>query len=520
MNTDDEAAPTCRRAPEPPVRVRSEAGIPWLSRPSLLVAALALASTMGCSQEAGQPGVSGAEAEKPAEGEAMLEDRVDAVFQEWDRDDTPGCAAGAIQDGELVHSGGYGVADLEEGRPLDDESVFYLASVTKQFTSGVVADLALEGELDLDDSLAEWFPELPDWARDVRIRQTANNVSGIRDYLDLMRVAGWDFADVYTADDILGLIARQQDLSFDAGERYLYSNANFFLQALLVERATGESLRDYAHQRFFEPLGMDLTHFHDDHTEPVTNRVLSYEPAGEENGSSGSGRDFELSYMENTDWIGAGAGNLHTTIRDLARWEAHIQDLEEEGDPWIEKVRTPGVTLDGDTVDYAFGTRLAHWNELATVGHGGGWMGFRNHYLRFPEQRFAVAVLCNLGTVNPAELAREVAAIYLKEKIHRALEPFEGLYRSADVDGAEYRVVAEDGGLVLERLREGDRTELQPTGEPSKYEGTWDYDGDTRSMDVVFESPSPGEEGDAPAPALEVSTGRAWDVRFERVEGP
>lgn len=503
------------------------------------------------------------------EGGAAPSERVDRIFSEWDRDDSPGCAVGVFRDGETLHAAGYGMANLEEGTPLDEESVFYLASVTKQFTSGVVADIALRGDLSLHDPVARWFPELPPWAEEVTIRHMVHNLSGIRDYLDLMRLAGLDFADVYTADDLLELIAAQRDLNFRPGEQYLYSNSNFFLQALLVERATGESLREYAHRRFFEPLDMAATHFHDDHTDDFANRVLSYQPDGDDRASGEAGSDhldyghadagdvvsghvadlgpgettdrgsanaadlgpgdpteratddFRLSYMFNTDWVGAGAGNLHTSIRDLARWERHLLEREAEGDRWMELTQTPGVTLAGDPVGYAFGIGTGHWSDLRTLGHGGSWMGFRNHYLRFPDQGLAVAVLCNLGTIDAGARAREVAAIYLEEEIHEALAVYEGLYRSEDVGGSEYRVLAEDGGLVLERLREGDRTRLVPESERGRFRGTWRYGDQTRSLDVVFDRTgvdAAGRDG-AQVPALEVSTGRAWGVRFERVDG-
>jgi CubicO group peptidase (beta-lactamase class C family) len=443
------------------------------------------------------------------------EARVDALFREWDRPDSPGCAVGVIRDGSLEYARGYGIANLDYGLPITPESVFYLASVTKQFTAGVVARLALEGEVDLDAPVGRYLPELPDYGEGepIVVRHLAQNVSGIRDYLDLMRISGLRFEDVHTREGILGLITSQEELNFPPGSRYLYSNSNFFLLALLVERATGLTLREYGERHLFRPLGMEATHFHDDRAEIVRNRVTSYHPS--EEGA------FHVSYMANTDWTGVGAGNLHSSIEDLARWEAHLQRLEAGGDPWVALTQTPGVVTGGDTIDYAFGLRVGSHKGLRTVSHGGGWMGFGNHYLRFPDARFAALVLCNAGTADAGTLAREVAEIYLEDEFATGLGELEGVYRSSEATGAEYRVSVEAGDLVLHRLRERDRVVLEPTGDADHYRGTWNYGAQTRSMEVRFQRE--GVEGGADAgkrriSALRVDTGRAWGVRFDPVE--
>ena len=241
-----------------------------------------------------------------------LRQRIDEVFSEYDRTNGPGCAVGLVQDGLLAYARGYGIGQMDHAVPLDETSVFYLASVSKQFTAAAVLIAEHEGYLALDDDIRTHIPEFPDYGVPVTVRQLLHPTGGVRDYLTLMSRAGTPYENILTDESMLGLIARQKELNFEPGSEHLYSNSGYVLLAEIVKRATGRSLREYAHQKIFQPLAMTNTHFHDDRTQIVKNRVFSYDP-----GPDGSWR---TNYLMNFDKVGD--GGLYSSVEDLARWDA------------------------------------------------------------------------------------------------------------------------------------------------------------------------------------------------------
>jgi hypothetical protein len=171
-----------------------------------------------------------------------------------------------------------------------------------------------------------------------------------------------------------------------------------------VERVTGRSLRDFCAERVFGPLGMWDTHFHDDHREIVRSRAYSYAPR--------EGGGFQHSVLS---YATVGATSLFTTVEDLARWDQNFYDAKVGGRTVVELMQTPGALNDGERIKYALGLNIGEYRGLRTVEHSGADAGYRSHLIRFPGQRFSVAVLCNLGTMIPSELARRVADVYLAE---------------------------------------------------------------------------------------------------------
>jgi len=378
--------------------------------------------------------------------------QVDALFEEWDRPTSPGCALGVIRDGALVYARGYGSANLERGTPITPTSVFYIASVSKQFTASAAVLLALDGRLSLDDDVRQYVPELPDYGSTITVRHLLTHTSGLRDYLSLMEYAGMSLEQPWEPADILALIARQEELNFAPGTQYLYSNTGYFLIPIIVERITGQPFRAFADERIFRPLGMRDSRFHDDYTRAVERRVLSYRADRDD--------DFELDFLEMFDQVGS--GGLLTTVEDLARWDDSFYTGVVFGTEFLEALQTRGVLANGDTIRYALGLQISDYKSVRTVSHGGSMMGFRTHLLRFPDERFSVICLCNLGGIDPGGLAYRVADRYLEDRFHEQLTAFAGSYRSRELGNAvELRVAA--GALML-HPPVGDPVELRSLG--------------------------------------------------------
>lgn len=366
---------------------------------------------------------------------------VDSLFAVYDRPGSPGCGVGVIRDGAFAHRADYGTADLARGRPLGPRSTYYMASVSKQFGAAAVALAALQGRLSLDDDVRKYVPELPEYERPITIRHLVHHTSGLRDYLGLLGLAG-RLAGVNADADVVRLIARQRALNFPPGTRYSYSNSGYMLLSVVLERATGRSLREFAEQEIFAPLGMRDTYFYDDHTAPHRagdRRAIGYHPV--------RAGGFESGVLPNFEQVGD--GGLFSTVEDMLLWDRNFYDGRVGGPAFLDLIHSTGRLADGTELDYAFGLRVTDYGGLRTVVHSGVFQGYRTIIQRFPAERFTVVILCNVGTATPEELAPAVADIYLAQALDRAQAELAGDYWSEELEVSR-RVTVRGGRVFLD----------------------------------------------------------------------
>src|SRR5262245_20844180 len=269
--------------------------------------------------------------------------QVDSVFARFTTPGSPGCALGVMRDGRLVYAKGYGLASIELNRPITPSTIFDLGSVSKQFTALAVVLLAQDGKLSLDDEIQKYLPEIPRYSRPVTIRHLLHHTSGLRDYIDLLGWSGVQEESVTGDRDALAILARQQAPNFEAGAEYLYSNTGFFLLSVIVRRASGRSLRAFAAERIFGPLGMRHSFYLDNHNEIVPDKAGSYSPRG-------SGFQLALANWEQT-----GDGGVQTSVEDLLQWERNFGSGAVGGELAIRTLEVPGVLNNGTAINYALG---------------------------------------------------------------------------------------------------------------------------------------------------------------------
>jgi CubicO group peptidase (beta-lactamase class C family) len=360
------------------------------------------------------------------------ERKVDSVFAEYAKPGSPGCALGVIRDGKFVYRKGYGMGSVELGVPLSAESVFYMGSVSKQFTAAAVVLAQEQGYLSLDDDVRKYIPEIPNYGHTITLRQMLHHTSGFRDFLSLFVLAGRDVADVHSEAEIIDMIARQKRLNNVPGEEWLYSNTNYYLLGVVIERATKKTLNEFATENIFKPLGMTHTRFYDDHTLVLPGRVAAYDP----------GKGGKLLVDWSTQYDIVGAGGLMSTVDDLLLWDQNFYQNKLGKGTLVKELQTKGVLNDGKQISYALGLEVSSYRGLPTVGHSGALYGYRTNILRFPEQRFSVVCLCNLQSAAPGNLSRKVADIYLGEELHaeasEAPAPNEKGYPAADEFAGKY----------------------------------------------------------------------------------
>lgn len=342
--------------------------------------------------------------------------QVDELFAPYTLEETPGTAVAVVRNGAIEYQKGFGMANLEYGIEVTPQTVFHVASLSKQFTVFSVLLLEREGELSLDDDIRKYIPEVPDFGKTITLRHLASHTSGLRDQWDLLSMAGWRMDDVITTEHILKMVSRQEKLNFEPGEEFIYCNTGFTLLAEVVARVSGVSFADFTRTRIFEPLQMNNTLFYDDHEKIVENRAYSYYPEG---------TGFKKSPL---NFANVGATSLFTTVEDLSLWTLNFADAK-VGNPEIFKImNTPAVLNDGRTFGGALGQFVGQYKGVDEIQHGGADAGFRSFLTRFPKESLSVIVLSNEASFSADRMAHEVAEIYLGNAVQNT-EP-----RIADVE--------------------------------------------------------------------------------------
>jgi CubicO group peptidase (beta-lactamase class C family) len=334
-----------------------------------------------------------------------ISDQVDAIFAKYDQPNSPGCAVGAIQDGKLVYARGHGFADIEHDIALDERSAMRIASITKQFTATAILLAAQQGKLSLGDDIRKYLKWFPDYGHRITIANLIHQTSGIRDYINVGFVGGERLEDTHEEPDFIATLRRQTALDFEPGTRWAYSNSNYLLLELILQAATGESLRAFGERNIFSPLGMKETFFGDRTAEVVPNAASAY----------GVGPDGKPRVKWTHYYAMGGDGMLVTTVRDLALWDANFYaNRLGRGNELIDALRDHGRLNDGGSADYGGGLMFGLYRGLPFEFHNGAFLGFQANLMRFPQQHFSSIVLCNAENAEPSYFSRKIADIFLK----------------------------------------------------------------------------------------------------------
>ena len=357
-----------------------------------------------------------------------LSKKIDSLF--GDRSEKPGCAVGVIENGEYIHSEGYGLANLEHEIPIGKDTIFRIGSVSKQFTTMAIAILEEKERLSFDDEMKTHIPDLVDYGEEVTINHMIHHYSGLGDY-EYMDYPGrfknavgeefrWGNEDYLTNDEFHDLI-KTLPLIRKPEKKFHYSNTGYVLLALVAENASGMSLRKLAEKEIFNPLGMNNSFFNDDVNLPFKNRADAYTPIKE--GSN----DYKIN-VTNLSWIGD--GGVYTSLNDFIKWDQNFyenklgngnESLIQTMEMTFEETKTikRNQKMDKERENentYAFAQNLAYYNGYKRWSHSGSWVGWLAHYARFPDLGFSTVVFCNTNEIDATVIADKVVDIYFKTK--------------------------------------------------------------------------------------------------------
>ncbi len=390
--------------------------------------------------------------------------------------DGPGCVAGVELAGASPIIVARGQADLERDAPLTSATVLETGSLAKQFTAAAVVLLVQDGRLSLGDDIRRYLPEMPDYGTPITIRHLLSHTSGLREQWSLLALTGnGPGAQAHTNAMILDLASRQKGLSFAPGAEFLYTNTNYVLAAMIVERVSGASLQTFTHDRLFGPLGMDHTTWREDFRTVVRERANAYAPT-------------EAGFAANMPFTSVyGNGGLLTTVGDLLRWNAFLdKPATLRGGPALAAaLQTPGQLTDGSPLDYGLGLEITRDHGRRLVSHSGSTAGYKAWLGRYPEAGVSIALMCNNGGIDPSAMGEQIArraltaagyaqaeaAVAASKSVATVQAPkdltrYQGLFRDP-VAGDLIRLEAIGGQLVLKR---GASHVLAPLGQ-DRFEG-------------------------------------------------
>jgi len=306
----------------------------------------------------------------------------------------PGCGIGvASRHGRAQVA--FGLEDIAAGKPIDDDTIFDLASNSKQFTGALVMRLVAAGRLSLDDPVAKHVPRMARYPHAVKIAQLLHHVSGIPEYFDAL--AGRE-DEVVTQSEAVDLIAASKP-DTPPGTEFAYTNSNYVLLAEVVESVAGKPFADVLRTELFTPAGMTSASV-GEASPPTAHLASSYEKGSTEPASS--------------RWQQYGDGAIRTTVADVLRWGDFLTGPDGQTSKLVDAM-TAGAVDTGDGDRYGAGIIVSESGGRRTLSHSGSWLGFESEFLVVPNERVAVAVLCN-GTGTDGEKLRDAAlALVLPE---------------------------------------------------------------------------------------------------------
>jgi len=384
--------------------------------------ALLFLTLSGCYQHASDQDALNQETRSDCSLSESAIKRIDELFHEFNLE-SPGYAIGISKNGQTCYKKGYGSANLDYNIPIDSNSVFSIASVSKQFTAACIALLILDEEITLDDPAFKYIPQLKKYEDTIRIAHLVYNTSGIKDYYQLPRKNGrsWITFNYFDVDECIATSLSQDTLLFAPGEKWDYCNVNFMLLAKVVEQVSGTSFADFSRKRLFEPLGMMNTHINDDITLVVKHRVIPYNVRNKENvrmyAEDGVHIKKEGEYIQHyrTSPHYGGSGVM-TTINDLLKWSRNMITKQFGGDEFYALIhKTQKFKHDRD--NQAFGLYIGGYGGKKIIAWDGGDWGISSQLMRFPEQGVAIVVLSNLGSGEAYRKVNAIADILMEEKV-------------------------------------------------------------------------------------------------------
>lgn len=389
--------------------------------------------------------------------------QIEKIFSRY-QSQNPGCQLSVSKGGVVIFSKAWGVADLEHNITLTTHSPIEAGSVSKQFTAAAILLLEQQGKLALEDDIRKYIPELPDYGTVIKVKHLIHHTSGLKDWGTIAELTGWERGTkTYRNEDALEICARQKTLNNVPGAEFVYSNSNYNLMAILVQRTSGLSLAEYTQKYIFIPAGMTHTQWRDNFKRIVKDRAIAYQKS-----ASVYETDMPNEYVY-------GNGGLLTTTEDLLKWNDYYLSGKLGSPSLLAKQIALDKFNNGRPNFYGAGLNIQTVGGLNVIRHSGATASYRSYLAHYPQLKVSIAWLSNTSEFDGSEynVTYEVEKLFIKQSatntssqstskdktptvLPAKLKEYEGWYRN-NRTGYGMQILLKDEMLVADN-----RTPLIP----------------------------------------------------------
>ncbi len=336
--------------------------------------------------------------------DSYFEQQVNNQSGVLDEDNRLGLSVIITEKDSILYIGNFGSTDLDKASPITENTIFDIASVSKQTTGMAIALLEDKGEIDVNDKISKYLHDLPEFMNDVTIDQIIHHSSGIRDWPVLFGLKGWQPEEPLSLDVIYEMLKKQESLNFTPGTEFSYSNSNYNLLAKIVETVTNTTFNSWMQESIFSPLGMNNTYFVENSNPKEEVMAISYVYTGHE-------------YIPFSNNLNApGSSSLRSNASDMSKWMTNFHSKSLGGNSAFDKMTQKGSLDNNETIDYGYGLYITGIKNKKAYGHDGAWGGYRSGTVFFPEESIGIVILSNNGTLQPQKMINDIVDILFSQK--------------------------------------------------------------------------------------------------------
>lgn len=336
--------------------------------------------------------------------------QIDAVFSRWDTPNKPGIAVGVLNDGEIVYTKGYGMANLEHRIPIGPETRFHIGDLAKEFTIYALLLLEQRGQLSLNDDIRKYMPKTMSLPHPISIVQLVHHTSGLNNEEVTKALAGWRAQDVYTKEQAYRMIQNQIKSETNDGAVQRFSDAGFMMLEDLIAEVGKMTYTDFVTQEIFEPLGMTNSVFDDGGV--IAKKAQGY---------FARDKGFSSSTFNHAHTI---LSDVYTTVEDMCLWAKELRSPKVGTEQMVEKFESLSV-VNGQKVKeanmalYTGGHRFWNFRGTKKLYHTEVAGGYASKLIRYPDYDLAVVIMGNDGAYN-GYAGTQASALYIEDFLEHA----------------------------------------------------------------------------------------------------
>lgn len=323
----------------------------------------------------------------------------DLALAEMKASNSPGLGLVVVKDGKVLKQASYGIANLETGTPATVDTVFRMASMSKQFCAAAAMLLIQDGKWKLEDPISKFLTKSPETWSKITLRHLLTHTSGMPGFAP---ADGFSFRENPTGDRYIEMLGKKK-LNFQPGEKFEYSNEGYSILGILVGKVAGKPLDAFVSERILKPVGMDSTSYYN----------LERLVPGRANGYIWD-KDHHENAIPLRPYAMAGSGGMQSNILDWVKWDAALQGESILSKSIKEQIWTPAKLNDGKETGYGFGWVVRKVDGKLVVSHSGGTAGFTSNVVRHVDDKLTVVVFQNVQGGGAIKLSNDIAAWYLK----------------------------------------------------------------------------------------------------------